>query len=37
MIGKIAVGPGPFPAAEAFGDIWVPSYKGTQVYRVHPS
>jgi hypothetical protein len=24
----------PFPAANAFGDIWVPSYGGDDVYRV---
>ncbi|HEX3453620.1 MAG TPA: hypothetical protein VHS03_03275 [Gaiellaceae bacterium] len=34
--GKIAVGRGPFPAAEAFGDIWVPSSLGTQVVRIRP-
>ena len=34
--GKIMVGPGPFPAAEAFGDIWVPASFGTQVFRIRP-
>ena len=35
VIDVIDVGPGPFPAASAFGDIWVPSSRGTEVYRVH--
>jgi len=29
------VGTTPFPAAAAFGDIWVPSAGGTEVYRIH--
>jgi len=35
--GKITVGPGPFPAAEAFGDIWVPASFGTRVFRIRPT
>ena len=35
VIGRIHVGTKPFPAASAFGDIWVPSYGGDDVYRVH--
>ena len=35
VINVIEVGPTPFPAAYAFGDIWVPSAGGTDVYRVH--
>ena len=35
VIGRISVGTKPFPAASAFGDIWVPSYGGDDVYRVH--
>ena len=35
--GKPPGGPGPFPAAEAFGDIWVPDNLGTQVVRIRPS
>ena len=35
--GKLPSGPGPFPAAEAFGDIWVPDNLGTQVVRIRPS
>jgi YVTN family beta-propeller protein len=35
VISVTPVGPGPFPAASAFGDIWVPSSRGTDVYRLH--
>jgi hypothetical protein len=35
VISVTPVGPGPFPAASAFGDIWVPSSRGTEVYRLH--
>jgi hypothetical protein len=35
VINTTDVGPRPFPAASAFGDIWVPSSGGTDVYRVH--
>jgi YVTN family beta-propeller protein len=35
VIGTIPVGQQPFPAANAFGDIWVPSSGGTDVYRIH--
>jgi YVTN family beta-propeller protein len=35
VIQTIAVGIRPFPAASAFGDIWVPSAGGTEVYRLH--
>jgi YVTN family beta-propeller protein len=34
VIETIPVGPRPFPAVYAFGDIWVPSYGGTEVYRL---
>jgi purine-cytosine permease-like protein len=33
--GSTALGTKPFPAANAFGDIWVPSAGGTDVVRVH--
>jgi hypothetical protein len=29
------VGPKPFPAATAFGDVWVPITGGKQVVRLH--
>ena len=32
---SLQVGPKPFPAAQAFGDIWVPVSGGTQVMRIH--
>jgi YVTN family beta-propeller protein len=35
VVDTIPVGTKPFPAASAFGDIWVPSAGGTDVYRVH--
>ena len=35
VIQTIPVGIKPFPAANAFGDIWVPSAGGTEVYRLH--
>jgi hypothetical protein len=35
VVGTIAVGQKPFPAAFAFGDVWVPSYGGREVYRIH--
>jgi YVTN family beta-propeller protein len=35
VVQTIAVGPRPFPAASAFGDIWVPSSGGTEVFRLH--
>jgi YVTN family beta-propeller protein len=35
VIETIPVGTMPFPAAGAFGDIWVPSAGGTDVYRLH--
>jgi YVTN family beta-propeller protein len=35
VIETIPVGVKPFPAASAFGDIWVPSSGGTEVYRLH--
>jgi YVTN family beta-propeller protein len=35
VIQTISVGIRPFPAAAAFGDIWVPSAGGTEVYRLH--
>jgi hypothetical protein len=35
VIDTIAVGAQPFPAAFAFGDIWVPIYGGRAVYRIH--
>jgi YVTN family beta-propeller protein len=35
VIETIPVGAGPFPAANAFGDIWVPSSRGTEVFRLH--
>ena len=31
----VPVGRGPFPAAAAFGDIWVPSSAGTEIDRLH--
>jgi hypothetical protein len=37
VIETIPVGAGPFPAANAFGDIWVPSSRGTEVFRLHVS
>jgi len=35
VVQTIPVGVKPFPAASAFGDIWVPSAGGTEVYRLH--
>ena len=35
VISVTPVGEAPFPAAAAFGDIWVPSSRGTEVYRLH--
>lgn len=35
VVDTIAVGEKPFPAATAFGDVWVPSYGGQDVYRIH--
>jgi YVTN family beta-propeller protein len=35
VVGTITVGSKPFPAASAFGDVWVPSYGGQEVYRIH--
>jgi YVTN family beta-propeller protein len=35
VIETIPVGSKPFPAAFAFGDIWVPSSGGTELYRLH--
>jgi hypothetical protein len=29
------VGPGPFVANEAFGDIWVGTFAGADVWRLH--
>jgi YVTN family beta-propeller protein len=37
VVQTIPVGVRPFPAASAFGDIWVPSAGGTEVYRLHVS
>ena len=33
VVNTISVGTGPFPAASAYGDIWIPSSGGTDVYR----
>ena len=35
VVDTIPVGTKPFPTASAFGDIWVPSAGGTDVYRIH--
>jgi YVTN family beta-propeller protein len=35
VVSVTSVGDGPFPSAAAFGDVWVPSYRGTEVYRLH--
>ncbi len=35
VVETFKVGPEPFPAAEAFGDIWVPAAGGAQVVRIH--
>jgi YVTN family beta-propeller protein len=35
VVNTLSVGTKPFPAANAFGDIWVPSAGGTDVVRVH--
>jgi YVTN family beta-propeller protein len=35
VIATIKVGPRPFPAAQAFGDIWVPVTRGNRVVRIH--
>jgi len=35
VVNVIHVGVKPFPAANAFGDIWVPSAGGSDLYRVH--
>ena len=35
VIGTIPVGTMPFPAANAFGDIWVPAAGESHVYRLH--
>jgi len=37
VIDVLPVGSKPFPAANAFGDIWVPSAGGNDVYRLHLS
>ena len=35
VIATLRVGPKPFPAAQAFGDIWVPVAGGRQEVRIH--
>jgi hypothetical protein len=35
VVNTLSVGTKPFPAANGFGDIWVPSAGGTDVVRVH--
>jgi DNA-binding beta-propeller fold protein YncE len=35
VVATFKVGPKPFPAAQAFGDIWVPISGGSQVVRFH--
>jgi YVTN family beta-propeller protein len=35
VVQTIKVGGRPFPAAFAFGDIWVPDTGGTKVFRIH--
>jgi hypothetical protein len=35
VVGTWEVGANPFPAAFAFGDIWVPANGGTNVTRFH--
>jgi hypothetical protein len=32
----VRTGPGPFVITEAFGQMWVPSYGGTDVRRFRP-
>jgi YVTN family beta-propeller protein len=32
----VPVGQGPFVLRQAFGDLWVSSYKGTDIWRIHP-
>lgn len=36
VVRTISVGPGPFVVNEAFGDMWVGSYGGTDVWRIRP-
>jgi YVTN family beta-propeller protein len=35
VVATFKVGPKPFPAAPAFGDVWVPVSGGSQVVRIH--
>ena len=35
VVATFKVGPKPFPAAEAFGDIWVPASGTNRVTRIH--
>jgi DNA-binding beta-propeller fold protein YncE len=35
VVATYKVGPTPYPAATAFGDVWVPVSGGTQVVRFH--
>jgi hypothetical protein len=35
VVATYKVGPKPFPAATAFGDVWVPVSGGNQVVRFH--
>ena len=35
VVATFKVGPKPFPAATAFGDVWVPLSGGRQVVRFH--
>ncbi len=35
VVATFRVGPKPFPAAAAFGDVWVPVTGGRQVVRFH--
>ena len=36
VVAQVDVGNGPFVANEAFGDLWVGSWRGSDVWRLHP-
>ena len=36
VVGTVKSGPGPFVVTFGYGDAWVPSYKGIDVWRIRP-
>jgi streptogramin lyase len=36
VVDRVRVGAGPFVVARAFGDMWAPSWRGADVWRLRP-